>query len=243
MTLSWLGLAEDAIGGMGRQGAVGLFHRGYHFGSDAKTLVGVPVQVWSMKGFSARWHGQATAGVVEAKLESTGTDRLRGSVTNRLGMPLEDCVLAFGRKVYPLGNLPANGSVSAESRTTEDLRGHLSRRASGFVVAQPTGRSSKPANQFSPSDLIFAMMFHARLPEGNHYAANEYFSDIDLSELLEHQRAILVARVPAAGSKLILNGEETTTNVNTASFLRVILSVTPSGNEPEPVFAPGDLRR
>jgi hypothetical protein len=226
VALSWLGLAEDAIGGMSRQGGVGLFRRGYRFGPDAQTLEDVPVQVWSMKGFSARWHGTASA-TVEAKLESVDVNRVKGTLTNRLGVPLEDCSLVFGRKVYPLGNLPIDGSVLVEKRTTEELSPHLSRRAAPFVGAQAryvAGTYNQPG-QFNPNDLVFTMMFHDRLPEGNQFAANDYFNDLDLSEHLDHQRAILVGRVSSKGSKLILNESEVSENIQSACYLRVILPV------------------
>jgi hypothetical protein len=227
-------LAEDAIGGMGRRGGVGLFRRGYRFGQDAQTLEDVPVQVWSMKGFSARWHGTAAA-AVEAKLESVDINRVKGTLTNRLGIPLEDCTLVFGGKggkVYPLGNLPIDGSVVVGKRTTEDLNGHLSRRAAPFVGTQARYvQAYNQPSQFNPTDLVFTMMFHDRLPEGNQFAANDYFNDLDLSEQLDHERAILVGRVSSKGSKLILNDGEVNENIQRACYLRVILPVTKGAPE------------
>jgi hypothetical protein len=228
VTLSWLGLAEDAIGGMSRQGGAGLFRRGYRFGLDAQTLEDVPVQVWSMKGFSARWHGTATA-AVDAKLESVDINRMKGTLTNRLGIPLEDCALVFGNKVYPLGTLPIDGSAVVEKRTTEDLSGqsgHLNRRAGSFVGTQARYvQAPTTSGQFNPYDLVFTMMFHRRLPEGTQFAANDYFNDLDLSEHLEHQRAILVGRVGSKGSKLILNDGEVNEFIQRACYVRVILPV------------------
>ena len=240
VAVSWLGLAEDAIGGMGRQGGAGLFRRGYRFGPDAQTLEDVPVQVWSMKGFSARWHGTAVA-TVDAKLESVDINRVRGTVTNRLGIPLEDCSLVFGRiaKVYPLGNLPIDGSAVVGKRTTEDLKGHLTRRAAPFAGTQARNvQAYNQSSQFNPNDLVFTMMFHDRLPEGNQFAANDYFNDLDLSEQLEHQRAILVGRVTSKGSKLILNESEVNENIQRSCFLRVILPVVKGAPE-EPFEPPG----
>jgi hypothetical protein len=240
VAVSWLGLAEDAIGGMGRQGGVGLFRRGYRFGTDAQTLEDVPVQVWSMKGFSARWHGQAPD-IVEAKLESVDINRVKGTLTNRLGIPLEDCFLVFGRKVYPLSNLPVDGSVVVDKVSAEDLNGHLTRRATPFVGSQARygpGAYNQPS-QFNPNDLVFTMMFHDRLPEGNQFAANDYFNDLDLSEQLDHQRAILVAKVSSKGSKLILNESEVNENIQRSCYLRVILPVAKGAPE-TPFEVPGN---
>jgi hypothetical protein len=233
IVLSWLGLAEDAIGGMGRQGGVGLFRRGYAFGPDAQTLIDVPIQVWSMKGFTARWHSQGND-VLAADLQSVDPNRmLRGTVTNRLPVLIDDCMLVFGRKVYPLGPLPADGSAIVGSRSTEDLSGHLGRRAGPYAGAQP--RHAPVYNQsgeFKPHDLMLTMMFHSRLPEGVQYAANDYFGDLDLSELLELQRATFVGRVETQGSRLFLNEAEVTQNVKAYSYIRVVLPVTPGPSEP-----------
>ncbi len=43
-----------------------------------------------------------------------GTDRLSGTVTNRLGVPLEDAILAFGKQVYILGTLAPGATVRVE---------------------------------------------------------------------------------------------------------------------------------
>jgi hypothetical protein len=230
--VSWLGLAEDAIGGMSRQGGVGLFRRGYAFGSDAQTMVDVPIQVWSMKGFSGRWHGRAGP-TVDANLQSLDTNRaVKGTITNRLPMALDDCTLVFNRKVYPLGTLPPDGSVVVESRTTQDLSGHLSRRAAPFANQSRVGAGVSDSGRFNPTDLIFSMMFHGRLPEGGQVAANNYFGDLDLSEHLDYERAILVGRVAKGGCQLFLNDAEVTENLTSATYLRVILPVTPGPSEP-----------
>lgn len=231
VVVSWLGLAEDAIGGMARRGGSGLFRRGYSFGPDAQALVDVPIQVWSMKGFTARWHGQANP-TVDADLQSIDTRAVKGTITSRLAVAIDDCNLVFGGRVYPLGSLPPNGSVVIGSRSAQDLSGFAGRRASAYV--NTPGRYSSATGQgvSNSDDLMFTMMFHGRLPKGDQYAANNYFADIDLSDLLDQQRAILVGRVAAKGSRLILNGSEVTENVSESSYLRVVLPVTPGPSEP-----------
>ena len=77
------------------------------------------------------------------------------------------------------------------------------------------------------------MMFFDRAADTDQHAANDYFNDVDLSEQLDHRRAILVGRVGASGSKLMLDKSEVTENVNSATFLRVVLPVTPGPDEPQ----------
>src|SRR5262249_20799603 len=54
-TLGWLGKPTDQWGGMGRGGSQSLFRRTYDYADDLSGLVGVPIQVWATKSFSASW--------------------------------------------------------------------------------------------------------------------------------------------------------------------------------------------
>ena len=225
--VSWLGLAEDTIGGMGRPGGLGWFQRGYRFQADAMSLslVGVPIQVWSSKGFTARWLGQAGP-LVEADL--FGRDRVTGSITNLLDTVLQDCVLVHGERVIPLGDLAPAGSTQLSQHRPEQLKGYVARRATRFSHGRRYYQNRSPdraaADPTAIGDLIFAMMFSSSL-EASGQPANDYFNDLDLSWHLELNSAILVARVATRGSKLMLNNQQATGNVHDLTFVRVVLPV------------------
>jgi hypothetical protein len=221
--MSWLGVPEDTIGGMARRGGVAMFQRGYQFDPHAAGLVGVPMQVWSMKSFTARWHGQSPP-VVDAKLTAVGSE-LRGSLSNRLGARLQDCHLAFARKMYPLGDLPSPGSMLVETRASEDLRGHLGRRVGPITDARSRADADAGGADAVQENLIYGMMFHQRLPNAGEVISSDYFRDLDLSAHLELGRAVLVARVAEPGCRVSLNGSEPG-NVAGRTFVRVVLPVT-----------------
>jgi len=221
--VSWLGVPEDTIGGMARRGGVAVFQRGYQFEPQSAGIVGVPLHVWSMKSFTARWHGPAPA-VVDVNLTAIGTE-LRGSLSNRFGVRLEDCHLAFARKIYPLGDLPAPGSMLVETRSSEDLRGHLSRRVAPIAAARNGQGDAADDADALQRNLIYGMMFHQRLPEAGESASSDYFRDLDLSSQLDLGRAVLVARVAGPGCRISLNGGEPD-DVAAKTFVRVVLPVT-----------------
>ena len=58
--------------------------------------------IWSTKGFVARWSGPAPASgtIVDVDLQTVGTDRLAGTITNRMPVALKDTIVAFGKQVY-----------------------------------------------------------------------------------------------------------------------------------------------
>src|SRR5262249_9477640 len=55
MMLTWMGRPETSWSGTGRAQSQGLFRRAYDYAPDATALVGVPIQVWSTKSFTAAW--------------------------------------------------------------------------------------------------------------------------------------------------------------------------------------------
>ena len=71
--------------------------------AGVEKLEGVRIPIWSTKCVTARWFGPAgTPG--RCRPRPVGTDRLAGTVTNRLDIPLEDAILAFGKQVYTPGH-------------------------------------------------------------------------------------------------------------------------------------------
>jgi hypothetical protein len=118
--VSWMGKPEDAYG-MGRGGGGGgLFRRAYNYAPDySKTyaeqlpsagLVGVPIQVWSTKTFSASWYRPVKENeLVEAEVTVAKNDpsgmKLSGTVTSHLPVELHEVALFYRDKYYPLDNL------------------------------------------------------------------------------------------------------------------------------------------
>ena len=77
-----------------------------------ESLENVRIPIWSTKCISARWFGPA-APLVDSELQPMGTDRLEGTITNRLrACPLED------RRSSPT----ARKSIATSARSSPPLR-------------------------------------------------------------------------------------------------------------------------
>ena len=145
---------------MGASSRFGFSGGGYAYEpvGAAEALEGVRVPIWSTKCLTARWFGPAPP-LVEADLAPVGTDRLAGTVTNRLDVPLEDAILAFGKQVYLLGTIAAGADASGSSwRRTGSLSGYLKDSGQGRRARQPYGNAGLP-DQPAPT-CCSRLMFH-----------------------------------------------------------------------------------
>jgi hypothetical protein len=207
--VSWLGLPGEALGGMNpRASDPTVWKSGYRFSPGLETLAGVPIPVWSTKSFTARWTSPAREFIVpEAKLVEE--DRVpTGTITNPFDFPLHDCLLAYGNWVYELGE---SGVVAPHQAITvgpmlmrRELRSFLTGRKT--VLDDDAGHmKDKFHDELTPYDqgsvevdyVLRAMMFF-RAAGGRAYTGlwNRYQAFVDASDLLQVNRAVLVAAVP-----------------------------------------------
>jgi hypothetical protein len=219
--MAWLGLPGGAIGGMNpRAGGPTLWTQPYSFSPSLDALCGVPIQVWSTKSFCARWNASAKT-IPQAELTDEN-QLLAGAVVNALDFPLEQCILAYGRfpnpSVYELGTIGPGQSAGVGPMTRRsDLKTLLTGRR---VVFSKTGdqyrQEATPYDQ-SSTDIPYilrTMMFY-EAAGGQHYTGlwNAYQEFVDLSTLLNADRAILVAQGPSGpqeesgGATLLCNGQ------------------------------------
>jgi hypothetical protein len=207
--VSWLGLPGAALGGMNpRASDPTVWKGGYRFSPGLETLSGVPIPIWSTKSFTARWTSPAGAfAVPEAKLAEE--DRVpTGTVNNPFDFPLHDCLLAYGNWVYELGE-----SGTMQPHQTVTVGSMLMRRElRTFLTGRKTVLDDDPAHgkdkfheELTPYDqgsvdvayVLRAMMFF-RAAGGRAYTGlwNRYQGFVDCSDLLQANRAVLVAGVP-----------------------------------------------
>jgi hypothetical protein len=207
--VSWLGLPGEALGGMNpRASDPTVWKGGYRFSPGLETLSGVPIPIWSTKSFTARWTSSARAFLVpEAKLVEE--DRVpTGPLTNPFDFPLHDCLLAYGNWVYQLGD---SGTIQPHETVTvgpmlmrRELRTFLTGRKS-VLDEDPAHMKDKFHEELTPYDqgsvdvayVLRAMMFF-RAAGGRAYTGlwNRYQGFVDFSDLLQANRAVLVAGVP-----------------------------------------------
>jgi len=198
---AWLGLPGEGLGGMSpKTAAPAAWRQPYDFSPTLDCLKGVPVQVWSTKSLTARWHARAQV-TVEAELRDRDRS-LEGSVRNALRLPLQECLLCYGRWAYDLGTLGPGQSVQLGfSVPRRDLNMFLTGRKLLLVenreLNTPYERSS-----IDVAYVLRAMMFF-KDAGGYQYTGlvNRYQGFVDLSDLLHSGHAVLVAKPPAeAGS-------------------------------------------
>jgi hypothetical protein len=149
--VSWMGRLDDNYG-PGRSSG-GLFRRAYNYTPDGKDyasqppsagLVGVPIQVWSTKTFSASWERPIKEDeLIEANLKfaAANPDQVSGEIKSHLPVELRDVVLFYRNKYYPL----------------ERLTPGEAQRIDGFGVGLPakgTPAGNWFGQQFTPQQVV-----------------------------------------------------------------------------------------
>lgn len=223
---SWLGLPEsEAFRGVGGSRGGLLGRRGYFYFPFAQGLSGVPIQVWSVKSFQNRWLAKAGS-LVTADLK-TAEVFVTGTIINELDVPLADVHLFHGDYLQRLGDVGPKGTLLVTADRPLPIKSNL-------VSLSPQDRlralTTRPSQQ-PVADLVVPLLFAAKVPSEAQALPSRYLRDMDLSHQLGLGRAILLARVPAAGGKLWLNqapdpaGEppEIPGVVRTETYLRVLL--------------------
>lgn len=99
-----------------------LFRHSYDYARQAVGLRGVPIKVWTAKGFQADWAAPISKEkplIVSGLRHPPGRpDELIGFVTSNLDMPLDDVLLIYRGEVSSIGSLlpGARKAVTAQSR-------------------------------------------------------------------------------------------------------------------------------
>ena len=114
---TWFSVPERQFGAMaGSNRRFNFMGGGYAYQPTGglERLENVRIPIWSTQSVSGRWYGPGTA-LISSDLRPVGTDRLTGTVTNRQNFPLEDAILAFGKQVYLLGQIPPGATIRSAS--------------------------------------------------------------------------------------------------------------------------------
>jgi hypothetical protein len=197
--LSWLGMPGSVYGGMSRNNAgPQLFSGSYDYSLNLDAMNGVPIQVWSTKSFSGRWHYQAESRVEgDFKMDKSGV--ADGTVTSHLEFPLGNALLLCGEWAYEIGTLkpgqPYRFRPGEQRSLTDLLKNYHIRQGNeqnSFVQA------SRPYDLESLDvPLIIRQMMFDEAAGGHRYTGllNRYQAFADLSSHLQMDQAILVGVV------------------------------------------------
>lgn len=202
--VSWLGLPGRGLGGMHAAGeAIDVTGVGYESIDQLSQLAGVPLLTAATKSFLAEWTATAEveSGLLDlaAELALNEDGFLVGSITNQSGVLLRDACLLGGQSGYRLGNLKPGAQLAiGPALSPQRVRAILARR----VRRGPAGgEETFLADRASVDQLLNVIMFYDAFG-GAGFAGlpSRYHSRLDLSRLLDFDRAILVASV-ADGSE------------------------------------------
>ncbi len=225
--MSWFSSPEDQFGAMGSSSRRFSFAgSGYSYQPDREVemLDGVRIPIWSTKCVTAQWFGASMSpALVDAELQPEGIDRLAGTVTNRLDIPLEDAILAFGKQVYLLGTMAPGATTRVELARDRSLSGYIHDMQPRYLDPSYGNRDFR----INRVDLMLAVMFHdSESTIGNEQMlASEPLRSLDLTGQLALQRPMLVARVKRPGCRLALENAPSPPKVDQTTLVRVILPV------------------
>lgn len=209
---TWLGLSGGGYGGMQNQagGASSWLTSAYVVDPNLESLHDVPIQVWSSKLFYSRWQGRSE--FVSSSLRKGSEGTLAGSLKSPLKAPLQRALLCYGSKAYRIPRLEPDKQYEMSELDARDLSSEL-HNAEVIKAAKANMNATVRTKQHDPGSqdvdgIVRKMMFYEAAGGRQHASLeNDYQSHLDLSELLQLNRAVLVGHVDTAdddGAKLDL---------------------------------------
>jgi hypothetical protein len=247
--VNWLALAENRVGGMYREGGVQLTQRHYRRNADGTGIEDYPLQVWSTGRFGGEWSAGG-ASLVESKLISSGFGQLTGSIKLRLPETLEDCLLAYGNRVYfPVVYLDRKKTSNLPKFYTWDIgRGQPleQRELRGYLTEIYTKQIKRDNSKTGPDVLDFSkaydpsrrdlpyimrmLSFH-QAAGGRDYTGlrNDVLESLDLSQHLRMGRAVLMGRLRKSSAQWNVDGQPVA-DPEPMTYVRLVLSVEKDAN-------------
>ena len=244
IVLSWFAAPESGLRGMNSRGqGTGFNGSGYTYDPPgrAERLEDVRIGIWSTKGIVARWFGPAPKAnsILDVDLQPVGTDRLAGTVTNRMNVPLKNTIICFGKEVYyQVGTIEPNATVQVDTTLNRGLAGYLQEDAfrNSFL---PTNQYNYANESINRANLVRELMFHDSESAGQGLIPSRTHRELDLTGQLLLDRPMLVAEIDRPGAVLDLGNVSGTIKTDRTTLLRVILPLkqdaaasSPKGSRP-----------
>lgn len=237
--LSWMGRPDDSIRGYGRARSQSLFRRSYQYAPDATGLLGVPIQVWSMKSFAGSWERPLSAAqpplIADLTLQKQGAANLfEGTITNKLPVDLENVYLVYGGDTRG-GTWQELGIKLARGETAKVAFSPRNRQLADWAVqtAPDPGNFNQKVTTY-PTDVIMRrMMLHDALHGGR--ARNLSVEELDESWRVRLKNEVmLIGRI----GRMSAPSESVTAAPESAS--RLWLGKLPAPGETRPPI-PGNM--
>lgn len=199
--VSWLARPER---GVSRGQMQGLFRRDYEYNYRALGVKDVPIPVWATKTFVASYATPLKKLPLEASLEyepvAFQETPLTGTLKSRLPFDLEEVVLFYGGKWYPLSDLPATGAeVTVKLKGGQDMARWPQSRG------DPHGGPGAQVEPYQPTPFVRDLMFHEKADVSKQYR-NHAQRMLDQSWRLADDRVQAGQGRPAVTREAILFG-------------------------------------
>ena len=232
---SWQGLPGGGFSGLEGQGAitpiVAPYENRLEQQADHLTCslerVGVPAR--STRSFAGNWMATKSFPPQEGLFQDRD-GLLSGELTNPLPINLRDCAIVCGPWYYKLGSIKAEQTVAVNATSRPlNFNYRLMRRSVDQRGDRDYGDRSTPWDRasFDQGRIMEMMMFH-KMAGGRLYTGllNQFHGDLDLSDHLEMQVAIVFGRLAESASKVTIassRADEPETQNN--SFFRIVIPV------------------
>lgn len=244
--VSWYGIPEEGFGGMYRSRGLEFGQSAYRVPAEPGCIQALPISLWSTRLVATEWI--RTGGerpLVESDLSSTGAGDLQGSFAHHLPGPVSDWMIAYGNRVYRPAGDDARGPSLAElepGRWYPLQRAHTSRRElRGFLTGmrQRVVKGQSPAEdqeivleqtrydpQLRDAAYVLRMVTFYTAAGGESYTglSNGGLRELDLSALLELDRAVLFGRMASPATRYRLDGGEAAPD-RRETLVRIVLPV------------------
>lgn len=248
--LTWSGVTENVFGGMYRTTGVSFDRMQYAVSPSASSLGDLPLKTRSTASLKSTLYHRGTK-FVESNLKASSVGELQGTLTQNLGGPIDDWILVYGARIYLPTSAAANTiphgtpwSLAESDVVASDLRGTLTgirlrkqKRKESFGTREISEQADYNPQSRDPQHLMRILSFH-EAAGGKEYTGldNHALGGLELTGLLRLQRAVLIGRVRAAGSRLMQHSDDAAAKAlephQRHTFVRIVLPVRqPSGEE------------
>ena len=241
--IGWLAPPETSIGGMYRAGVGGLGGRHYRFSPDRTAIENLPIAQWSTKSLSADWTTSLEKPPVQFELDNLGTGQLRGTLTNLLDEPLEDCMLVANGWAY----IPMTAKAALQPKAVWNLRGDarivLQRDLKALLTGEKQTRRRRQETgvidsveittvneAYQPlsrdrSQQVSMLSFH-EATGGSAYTgmSNAALRNLELTQLMNLGRAVLIGKINTSPARVVVDGKPVDPSEQ-AVWVRIILPV------------------
>jgi hypothetical protein len=260
--LTFAGSPETGLGGLYRETGLSVSGRRYTLGPDANRFDNLPILQWSTRTARADWDGVVGKPLAISRLQSTGFNKVQGSLVHNLPGPLHNVLLVVGGWAYFPGN--ERGTVApgvpwqpagAQSQQ-RDLRALLTGERRTRVTSRKgqlegevvrSSRAYDPTSE-DPHELWRMITFHETVG-GERYTglSNSLLADLELTALVQAGRGILIGELEQPLSQVVVN-EHDLPATRQLTLVRLVIPVEqvdraapnqlPKFNDPPPAVAP-----